>query len=372
MTATVVAWLAAALWWCMLLLPWRPWSTCERLPIEPCDLGCDEAALGDVTVLIPARDEAALLPGTLRALAGQAPGLRIIVIDDQSADATAALAAAGGAEVVPGSPLPAGWTGKLWALEQGRRRVHSRWILLLDADIELQPGTLAALRRLALERRRQLVSVMALLRTQGLWERALMPAFVFFFKLLYPFSLSNSSWRGVAAAAGGCMLVEARALHDAGGFAAIGDVVIDDCALARLLKSNGQRTWIGLSHAVRSQRACDSFGEVAHMVARTAYSQLRYSPLLLLACTLALALAFWVPVAALIEPRTRLPALLAWLAMVACYLPTLRFYRRSPLWCLALPLVGTAYLGMTWQSAWRCWRGVRSRWKGRDYGRQRG
>ncbi|HYK82139.1 MAG TPA: glycosyltransferase [Gemmatimonadales bacterium] len=359
----------AVAWAGVLLAPWRPWSTRERLDPAP---GSPEAELDDITVLIPARNEAPLLDRTLRALAAQGRPLRAVVIDDQSTDDTAGVAAtAGGSvvEVIRGAPLPSGWTGKLWALEQGRRHVATPLTLLLDADIELAPGIVAAL--LARKRRAeaQLVSVMATLRTDTLWERLLMPAFVFFFKLLYPFRVSNSRSRLVAAAAGGCILIETRVLADLGGFAALKDVLIDDCTLARLVKARGHRTWIGLSHGVRSLRRYGDLASIWDVVARSAFTQLRYSPLWLVGCTALLVAAFWSPLAALAwpDPRARWLGLTGLTTLLVSYAPTLRFYGRSPAWGLTLPLVGSLYLAMTWSSALRYWRGVRARWRGRTY-----
>ncbi|HET7370674.1 MAG TPA: glycosyltransferase [Gammaproteobacteria bacterium] len=365
MIAAVLAGVSAAIWWGILLAPWRPWSTRERLNVGD----APTTDLSDLTVLIPARDEADVLPRTLAALARQGDP-RVIVIDDQSSDTTASVATAAGAQALAGANLPDGWTGKLWALEQGRREVKTRWLLLLDADIELQPGALAALRKQASQDDRQFVSVMARLRMESVWERLLMPAFIYFFKLLYPFALANSARRWIAAAAGGCVLVEARVLEELGGFGAIRGAVIDDCALARAVKSRGYRTWIGLSKAVISRREYPSLGSIGEMVARTAFTQLRYSSALLVLCTLALVLACWMPVAGLFWPASRWLAAAAWAGMAASYVPTLRFYGRSPFWALAMPLIGTLYLAMTWQSAWRYWRGIRSRWKNREYSRQ--
>ncbi|HET7569252.1 MAG TPA: glycosyltransferase [Gammaproteobacteria bacterium] len=366
MVAAALAGVSAVIWWGILLAPWRPWSTRERLEIG--DASTSDFA--DLTVLIPARDEAAVLPRTLAALAEQGGHPKVIVIDDQSSDGTAAVAADAGANVIAGAPLPTGWTGKVWALEQGRRRADTRWLLLLDADIELKPGALAALRARAVQDDRQFVSVMAWLRMETFWERLLMPAFIYFFKLLYPFALANSARRWIAAAAGGCVLVEADVLAELGGFGAIKGAVIDDCALARAVKDRGRRTWIGLSQSVVSRREYPSLASIWEMVARTAFTQLHYSSLLLALCTLALALACWMPVAGLCFPAGRWLAVAAWAAMAASYGPTLRYYDRSPLWCIAMPAIGTLYLAMTWHSAWRYWRGVRSRWKNRDYSRQ--
>jgi hopene-associated glycosyltransferase HpnB len=372
-TATLLGWLGAAgggLWLALLALPWRPWGTAER--IEPDEGAGGGVELSDVAVLIPARDEAAAIGRTLRALSRQGRGLEIVVVDDQSRDGTALAARASGVEglrVVAGAEVPEGWCGKPWALEQGLCTLGRPFVLLLDADIALAPGMLAAVRAKQRESGAALVSVMARLRMESAWERLLIPAFVYFFKLLYPFRLSNGPGRWVAAGAGGCMLVERSALEAIGGFAAVRGALIDDCALARAIKGSGRRIWIGLSHGVTSHRPYRGLGPIWEMVARTAYTQLGTSPKLLLACTAVMLLAFWAPLAGALfgagAPRT--VAALGLAAMALSYQPVLRFYRRSPAWAAALPLIGTLYLAMTWDSALRCWRGERSRWKGRSY-----
>ena len=359
----------AVLWLIVLLLPWRPWSTRERLEGNGCS---PPPEARDLTVLIPARNEARQLARTLGALKVQAPELQVLVVDDRSDDGTAEVALAVGLprlRVIPGRPMVDGWTGKLWALDQGLAEVATPLTLLLDADIELCPGVIAAL----LEQRRtkdlQMVSLMATLETRGFWEKLLLPAFVYFFKLLYPFHLSNSSFRWVAAGAGGCVLIETNILREIGAFASLKDELIDDCALAAKVKAAGHRIWTGLSHSAISHRRYDGLAKIWEMVARTAYTQLRYSPLLLAGCVAALSLAFWLPVLGLVagDPAARIASLTAIIAMIATYLPTLRFYRLSPLWALTLPFTGTLYLAMTVNSAWRYYRGVRSSWRGRVY-----
>lgn len=363
-------WLAlpgAVIWLGVLAAPWLPWLNRERLEAEP------EAAedLSGVTVLVPARDEADVIQATLAGLDAQGQGLRVIVIDDQSTDATARIAAAAGARVINGDDKPVGWAGKLWALEQGLREVRTPLVLLVDADIELKPGMIAALLRRKQEQGAQFVSLMADLRRQGFWDNLLLPAFVYYFKLLYPFAVSNSRSRLVAAAAGGCVLVDADTLRAAGAFESLRGALIDDCSLARCVKNAGGRTWIGLSRGVVSLRPYGSLGSIYGMVARSAYTQLRYSPLLLLAVTLIFAFAYWVPLAAMLFAGgvASIIGFVAVLAMLVGYLPTLHYYRVSPYFALLLPLTGTLYLGMTWGSALRYWRGLKSTWKGRDYAR---
>jgi hopene-associated glycosyltransferase HpnB len=366
-----VVWLGLpgfAIWLVILLLPWRPWSTRESLDSAP----ATGAALDDVTVLIPARNESECIARTLRGIAAQGAGARIIVIDDQSSDGTAQAARAtgiAGLTIVAGIALPGGWTGKLWALEQGRALAATPLLLLLDADIELLPGTLVALRERMTASGAALVSIMARLRMRGFWERLLMPAFVYFFKLLYPFRLSNSGFRHVAAAAGGCILLKRDVLEATGGFGAVRDALIDDCTLAAQFKRQGHRTWIGLSHAVLSHRAYPGLAPIWNMVARTAYAQLHRSAALLAACTLVMVSAFLLPLAALFSSNgtTVLFGAAALLMMATSYVPLLVYYDLNPLWSAALPAAAVLFLLMTWSSAVRDWQGRGADWKGRNY-----
>lgn len=369
MTGTAALWLAAPaaiIWFGNLLSPWRPWSTRERIETDADAAG--ETDLGEITVLIPARDEAEVIGTTLSGLQAQGRGLQVVLVDDQSTDATARIAASfPNTRVISGKPLPAGWAGKLWALEQGKAEVRTPLTLLLDADIELRPGLLAALLRHKRAHGLHFVSLMADLRRTSFWDRLLLPAFVYYFKLLYPFALSNSRFRYVAAAAGGCVLVDTAALEKAGAFASLRDALIDDCTLARQIKSAGYRTWVGLSRGVVSLRPYGNLGSIHEMVARSAFTQLYYSNLLLLLVTLIFAAAYWLPLVALFLPGAQLLAAAALAAMALAYWPTLRYYGMSPLWLLLTPLGATLYLAMTWSSAIRYWRGTRSRWKGRVY-----
>ena len=367
----------AALWLCVLALPWQPWRVRERLEPGPAEDAAD-ISLEDVTVLIPARDEATVIGDTLAALGGQGRGLRAVLVDDRSGDDTAEVALQAAPEgivldVQAGAPLSEGWTGKLWALEQGRRRIETPLTLLLDADITLRPGMLRALLAKRAETGAALVSIMASLRMRGGWEKLLLPAFIFFFRLLYPSHLSNGPGRRVAASAGGCVLVETAVLVQIGGFEAIRGALIDDCALARAVKDAGHRTWIGVSRGAESHRDYPTLGAVWRMVARTAYTQLRYSPVLLLLCTLLMALMFWAPIAGLGGPlAAQIAGGVGLVGMTLCYLPTVRYYRLFSAWALTMPLIGTLFLAMTWHSALRDWGGRRSEWKGRVYGREPG
>ena len=366
-----LAWVAASIpalmWVGLLIVPWRPWSTREHLEANPQIMPA--ADLGEITVLIPARNEAEMIGATLAALQVQGVGLQVLVIDDQSDDATAQIAAAyPNTRIISGQPLPDGWAGKLWALEQGMTHVRTTLTLLLDADIQLQPGLLASLLTHKRREDQHLVSLMADLRRTSFWDRLLLPVFVYYFKLLYPFSLSNSRNRHVAAAAGGCVLVDTAVLQHIGAFTSLRDALIDDCALARQVKNAGYRTWLGLSRGVVSLRPYGTLRSIHDMVVRSAFTQLGYSTLLLLAVTAVFALAYGLPLVQLDSAHAWPLGVTALAVMTLSYLPILRYYRISPLWALLLPLSASLYLGMTWGSAIRYWRGVRSRWKGRIYG----
>jgi len=365
--------IGAFIWLAILLLPWRPWSTRESLDSSG---GSLEASLSDITVLIPARDEAEVIATTLSSLKAQGQDLSIIMVDDRSTDGTVTIAQALGMKnlrILSGDPLPADWSGKLWALEQGFRYVNTPLVLLMDADIELRPGIIHELRRKLKEDDLHFVSLMAQMRMVSFWERLLMPAFVYFFKMLYPFRLSNSGFAGVAAAAGGCILSETRLIREIDGFKAICNELIDDCALAKRVKSLGYKTWIGLTHSVRSLRSNEDLAGIWDMVARTAFYQLRYSGVLLAGTTAVMLAVFWLPVAGLFFPAAsaKIISSCALAAMILSYLPTLKFYDQSRGWALVLPLVATLYLAMTWSSAIRFWIGTGSRWKGRSYARDR-
>jgi hopene-associated glycosyltransferase HpnB len=366
---TILTWVSACIWLVIAVLPWRPWAVREVLS-EP-DAVPAAHDFSDLTIVIPARNEAEHIGMTLMSLAAQGGAPKIILIDDHSDDGTVHSASSVSKldlQILRSEPLPDGWSGKLWALEQGLARVGTRYALLLDADIALEPGTLRSL----LQRRAQedvsFLSVMASLRMVSFWEKLLMPAFVNFFKMLYPFHLANSPDRRFSAGAGGCILIEIAALRAIGGLESIRGELIDDCALAAKVKQAGYRTWIGLSRDVVSHRSYQGLRPIWEMVARTAYTQLRYSPIYLVLCTLLMATLYWVPILAIAAPaRFQLPAIVASAIMFATYLPTLRFYRRNAAWTLAQPVIAALYIAMTWSSALRYWRGERSRWKGRVY-----
>lgn len=360
--------ISAFIWIALLLLPWRPWSTRERLRISDPQ---SDRELHEITALIPARDEAMCIADTLRKLASQGQFARIVVIDDQSDDGTGEIARATlipNLTVVAGSPPPAGWSGKLWALAQGLQYCKSNYVLLLDADIGLQPGTVPALLSHVETNQLDMASIMANLHMEQFWEKLLLPPFVYFFKLIYPFALAGSPGSRVAAGAGGCVLLRTDKLLEIGGFAALKDAIIDDCTLARLIKESSGRIWIGLSNDARALRPYQNLPDIWNMVARTAYTQLRYSRALLIGCTLLMVLSYVVPVVALFsESNNALLGAIALTAMLGSYLPTVRFYGLPAYWALTLPAAAVMFLAMTWTSAIRYARGERSRWKNRSY-----
>ena len=366
---TLFAIVGAAIWLIIIVLPWRPWSTSEVLEGVA---NHSQEDLSDITVLVPARNEEEMIKTTLPALLEQGRGLHIILVDDQSTDCTFEVArqiGGGNLRIILGEVPPEGWSGKLWALEQGRTHIDTPLTLLLDADIEANPGIVPELRRALKDKDLQLISLMAMLRMETFWEKLLMPAFIYFFKLLYPFRLANSTSSKIAAAAGGCILVETEVLNATGAFGSLRGELIDDCALARKVKSSGYRTWMGLSHSLRSLRPYNRLGVIWNMVARTAFTQLRYSKVALFLCTFVMLTSLSIPTIGLLLPPVSVKLLSGFClaAMILTYLPTLRFYRISGWWAFLMPLIGTLYLAMTWTSAIKYWLGETAEWKGRTY-----
>ena len=371
MSAALLAGLVALLVWLVLVLGRGGFWLCRER--DDRDQPPAPARWPSVVAVVPARDEADVIARSIGSLLAQDyPGpFRVVLVDDGSTDGTAEAArAAPGAErleVLAGAALPAGWTGKLWALEQGVRRAGAPdYVLLTDADIGHAPDNLRALVARAEEGRCALVSLMARLSCGKLAERFLIPAFVFFFAMLYPFAWVARRDRALAAGAGGCMLVRREALERAGGIASIRREIIDDCALARRLKAQGPIRLL-LTERARSLRPYGGIGEIGRMVSRSAYAQLGYSPLLLAGTVAGMALTYLVPpgLAILGGGAARLAGLLAWLLMALAFQPMLRFYRVSPLWGLTLPAIGAAYTLFTIQSALQFWRGQGGMWKGR-------
>jgi hopene-associated glycosyltransferase HpnB len=374
----VVALLACAAVWLYLLLGRGGFWLC---PVRDDGEFPDPPKWPSVAAIVPARDEAAVIKASIGSLAAQdyAGDFSILLVDDQSQDRTAALAlgAAGRSQparsvtVIRGRALPPGWTGKLYALQQGIEAAGSgvaepAYVWLTDADIVYEPQALKSLVRRAEAGGLALTSLMVKLRCQSWAERALIPAFIFFFQMLYPFAWVGRQGSGVAAAAGGCMLVRREALAAAGGFAAIRDALIDDCALAARLKAVGP-IWLGLTSRAVSIRPYDHFGDVRRMVARSAYAQLRYSGIALAGTVLAMLLVYVLPpLAALFaQGPAQWMGWAIWAIMAILFAPTLVFYRLSPLWGALLPIVALTYVTFTLDSAWQHVRGRGGMWKGR-------
>jgi hopene-associated glycosyltransferase HpnB len=331
-----------------------------------------------VTAVVPARNEADVIATSVGGLLAQDyPGrFQILLVDDDSDDGTAEVARAAAAasasphrlQVMTGAPLPAGWTGKLWAVSQGVAEAGEgpKYLWLTDADIAHAPDNLRRLVARAEAEGAVLTSLMAELHCETFAERLLIPAFVFFFQMVYPFAWVNRPDHSVAGAAGGCMLADRAALARAGGIAAIRTAVIDDCSLAAIMKAQGP-IWLGLTHRARSIRPYETMGAVGRMVSRSAYAQLSYSPWQLIGALLGLGLTYLLPPALALfgEGMARLCGIAAWLLMALSFQPMLRFYRRSPLWGLALPAIAAVYAAFTWWSAVQVWRGGGGQWKGR-------
>ena len=374
MITLLLAAAALAVWLYLIVAHGGFWLCAERDDGEP----ARPAEWPPVAVVVPARNEADGIAESIASLLGQDyPALVIVLVDDDSSDGTAdvarraaaALGAAGRLTVVTGRPLPAGWTGKLWAEKQGieaAEKLAPKYLLLTDADIVHAPDTVRWLVAHAEQHSLVLTSLTAKWRCDNLAERVHIPAFIFFFQMLYPFGWVNRPDRKTAGAAGGCMLVRADTLRAAGGIEIIRDALIDDCALAVVLKARGP-IWLGLTERVRSIRPYPGWGDIRRMVSRSAYAQLRYSPLLLAGTVAGMALTYLVPplMALFAGGWAQVLGIAAWLVMAASFQPTLRYYRVSPLWGLALPAITVLYMLYTLDSAYQYAAGRGGSWKGR-------
>jgi hopene-associated glycosyltransferase HpnB len=375
--ADIVAFIALAIWLYLLAGRGAFWLCTERDDWGPVRL----PRWPRVVAVVPARNEADTIAECIGSLLRQDyPGaFTVILVDDDSSDGTGGIAQsaaiANGVEdrlcVVTSRGLPAGWTGKLWALEQGIAAAAALpqppdYLLLTDADIVHAADSVTRMVGHAEPNGLVLTSLMAKLRCESFAERAAIPAFIFFFQMLYPFRWVNRRDTSVAAAAGGCMLVRADALRKAGGIEIIRTALIDDCALAQALKAHGP-IWLGLTERVRSIRPYPSFADIRRMVARSAYAQLRYSPLLLLGTVAGMALTYLAPplLAMFGAGTARVVAGVTWVLMAIAFQPTLRFYGVSPFWGFALPLIALKYLLFTLDSAYQYVRGRGGSWKGR-------
>jgi hopene-associated glycosyltransferase HpnB len=372
----VLAWLSLAIWLVLFFAWggfWRIWECDADRQAGPAP-----PAWPSVTAVIPARNEAESIPAAVAAIGAQDyPGsFSVVLVDDHSSDGTRELAlrAAEGSParitVVSAPPLPSGWTGKLWALSAGVASADDpapEFFWFTDADILHAPDALRRLVARALAEHRDLASVMVLLASGTPAERALIPPFLYFFLMLYPPAWTASARASAAGAAGGSILLRRSALERMGGLAPIRAEIIDDCALARAVKRSGGRIWMGLTRSSRSLRSYRTFSEIRDMVARTAYSQLEHSPWRLLGTLAGMTVTFLVPAALAFSRSGPVwpPALLAWCLMAASFLPTVAFYRLSPLRAALLPLAALFYTFATVLSALRYWRGRGGQWKGR-------
>ncbi|MCK9360321.1 MAG: glycosyltransferase [Acidithiobacillus sp.] len=374
------AWLALLAWLILVFGRGGFWRADQRLSLGAYGA---QRTWPEVTAVVPARNEAEGIGDCVTALFRQDyPGvLRVIVVDDQSSDGTAECAreaahrvdAASRLEVLSGAPLPENWAGKVWAMAQGVAAAGLVPLLwFTDGDIVHEPGVLQRLVTQIEDKDRSLVSLMVMLSCHSFWERLLIPPFIFFFQMLYPFPWVNNPRRALAGAAGGCMLLRREILEKAGGFAAMRAARIDDCTLAALLKPHGA-IWLGLGTESHSLRDYQRLGEIWRMVARSAYVQLRFSLWRLLGAILGMIFLYAWPVGGLLFGLWTeniwlvLPVLLACLLMLTAYLPTLRLYRLDPFWAFSLPVAALLYTLMTLDSARRHYSGRGGAWKGRHY-----
>jgi hopene-associated glycosyltransferase HpnB len=367
-----VSLLSFAAWVYLIGFRGRFWLSTPTLPART------PSGKSKIAVIVPARDEAESIRQSLGSLLAQTyPGdLSIVLVDDNSTDGTGEIAASlepgGRLTIIPGEPLLGGWTGKLWAIHQGLAHEKAKaadYVLLTDADIVHAPDHVSSLAAKAEAEGLELVSEMLLLHCTSLAERALIPAFVFFFQMLYPFAWVADPSKRVAGAAGGTMLLSRAALDRIQGVFRIRGHLIDDCALAGEIKSSGGRIWLGHAEAAVSTRVYSGWREIWNMIARTAYAQLDYSPLKLLGCIVAMGWVYAAPslLTFCAHGLPRALGILSWLMMAFAFQPTLRRYRRSPLWGFALPAIGLFYLGAAVGSAIRHNAHRGGRWKNRVY-----
>jgi hopene-associated glycosyltransferase HpnB len=364
--------LSLIIWLYLFLAHGRFWRSAPQLPPAA------PVEFPDVDIVVPARDEAPTIGPVIGSLLAQDYGgkFRVILVDDNSSDGTGALAGTAAAEgtaakleIITLQSKPSGWSGKLWALSQGVAASRAPLLLFSDADIVHDPRHLSALVAKLEQSRLDMVSEMVRLNCASLAERALVPAFVYFFQMLYPFSRVNDPASRIAAAAGGTVLIRLEALQRIGGIEAIKHALIDDVTLARAVKKSGP-IFLGHSALAASIRPYPKFADIWHMIARTAFTQLHHSAVWLALTLLGLILVWWVPAAAvLLGHRLQFAAgLLAFSLSAVSYLPTLERYGRSRLWASALPLIALFYMAATCGSALNYWRGRGAHWKNRAYG----
>lgn len=372
--ATLVASLALVTWLYLALGRGSFW----RLKSATCNAAGRTEFSGSVAAVVPARNEAELIGPVVTSLLNQSVAMTVFLVDDESTDCTAELARRAAQEagktdalvVVQSKPLPTKWTGKLWAMHQGIEQARTRnpaWLLLTDADVRHDPDTVANLGSIASQGDYDLVSFMVRLHCESLAEKLLIPAFVYFFFMLYPPAWIRDSRRSTAGAAGGCMLVRSKALECAGGLPAIAGEVIDDCSLARLLKQQGGRLWLGITDQSESLRRYKTFSEIERIVSRTAFNQLKHSWLLLLCTIVVMTITYLAPPLLLFTGSmvAVFMGIAAWAIMAMTYSSLVRYYRLNPAWALSLPVAALFYMGATIHSAVKYWSGGGGEWKGR-------
>ena len=368
--------------WLFLLLFWGNfWRSLQRIDTEAI------ANYPTVCAIVPARDEAEVISTSLTSLLNQdyLGEFSIVLVDDNSSDRTGEIARytaeklnkSQQLKVISGKPLAPGWKGKVWAMEQGIAEARSLsipdYFLFTDADIKHPENNIRRLVAKAQSQKLDLVSLMVLLNCQSFWEKLLIPAFVFFFQKLYPFAWVNSPDRSLAAAAGGCILISNQALTEIGGIASIKDASIDDCSLAKAVKSKGKNIWLGLSETTTSLRGYVDLSAIWDTIARTAYTQLNYSPLLLVGTVIGMMITYLAAPICLISGIFTgnwllvTISILTWLLMIRAYLPTIKLYKLSIVWAFCLPAIALLYTLMTIDSAIKYYRGEGGAWKGRTY-----
>ena len=370
--------------WIFLLLFWgRFWLANQRIESNQ-----NLSVYPTVWIIVPARDEAEVIGVSLTSLLNQdyLGNYFVVLVDDNSRDRTSEIAQKTAQElgkseqlkIISGKPLAKGWKGKLWAMQQGidyaKKQIPAvDYFLFTDADIQHDLDNLSQLVAKAESENLDLVSLMVLLRCQSIWEKLLIPAFVFFFQKLYPFPWVNNQDKSIAAAAGGCVLISRYALTEIGGIATIKDALIDDCSLAQAVKSRGKNIWLGLTQSTTSLRAYDDLKTIWDTIARTAFTQLNYSSLLLIGTVLGMVIVYMAaPISLIIGILTSNwwvvgIASFTWLLMTVAYLPTIRLYNLPLIWASPLPAIAFLYTLMTIDSAIKYWQGKGGAWKGRTY-----
>lgn len=378
---SVIIWLFLLLFWGGFWLANQRVESCQNLSFYP-----------TVWVIVPARDEAEVIGVSLASLLNQdyLGNFFVVLVDDNSRDRTSEIAQETAQElnksqqlkIIYGKPLAEGWKGKLWAMQQGidyakkyaKKQIPTAdYFLFTDADIQHNVDNLSQLVAKAEAENLDLVSLMVLLRCQSIWEKLLIPAFVFFFQKLYPFPWVNNQQKPIAAAAGGCILISSSTLEEIGGIATIKDALIDDCSLAHAVKSRGKNIWLGLTQSTTSLRAYDDLKTIWDTIARTAFTQLNYSALLLIGTVLGMGIVYLVAPIGFIIGILTTNWLLAGIASFTCllmiiaYLPTIRLYNLPLVWAFPLPAIACLYTLMTIDSAIKYWQGKGGAWKGRTY-----